>query len=276
MKDLIVIGGGYWGVACALRAERAGATVTMIDDAGFDGASKAASGHFALSWFAKEKRKQAEAALAIGSELLSIERVGALEHAAWHKESRRIDDWYTFSPEEFLELRKPDVRAAAKKIEIVDGGVEVCGHVARRVVVAAGIGTDEILLRSGLEPMGLKGLRGTGVFVRAERADPVVELVKTNPYRHFSIRRWKDGCVRLGDTLETKPNATQVNEMIRRTAPYVSGPVDRVVSGIRPMRDEGPGMKRVHERVIAASGGGRIGGIFSLAIADQIAKEFLE
>jgi len=274
MKDLIVVGSGYWGVACALEAQRAGMSVTMIDDEGLDGASKAASGHFALSWFAKGKRAQAERALAACGKLITIKRVGAREHASWHKETRKIDDWYTFSPESFLSLRTPDVRASVKKIEFLDDGVEVCGHSAKRVVIAAGIGTDSILNASGLEPMKLKGLRGTGVFIKAQRQEGVVDLIKTNPYKHFSIREWTDGTVRLGDTLETKPNAEQVNEMIRRTSALVSGPVTRIVSGVRPMAEDGPSMKRVHERVIAASGGGRIGGVFSFAIADEIVKAF--
>jgi glycine/D-amino acid oxidase-like deaminating enzyme len=276
MLDLLVIGSGYWGQAVALLAERRGLKVSVVDDQAPDGASRAASGHFAFSWYKGEWRSRVEQSVdrarSFGVELT---KTGA------YRNEKVIADWYTFDPWKVLALRPADVQAS---VSLIAGAPRAwCAsngrrwaQPARNIVIAAGVYTDAILVESGFAPIGVQSLPGTGFSWAAPPLLGGVKLIPINPFRAYNVRTWAGGTIRLGDTLEKVPGNrhSYVNKMAQaaRAAGFEIARTAETHYGRRPMLSDGPRVKLVKPGIVAATGGGRTGGMLSFWAASEALK----
>lgn len=274
MTDLIVVGAGFWGVATALLAERRGLTVTLIDSASQYSGSRAASGYASLDWFKGEQRQEASWSLSAAREHGVVLRAGVTLVRTGFGSDRKISapiDWRVFDPVQWFALRRPDIvctvqHLVGRRVVLAppSGGTEAVSA-ARGVVVCAGVWTDRLLALSGLQVLGVKSLPGSAAFYEGNHVGDRVVLHGINPYRHYAIRSWPDGTTRVCATLEKRGVAHRQQYVDAMCAAVQKdlGPgasvVRRIVSGERPMLEDGPTAKLVDENVVAASGGGRVG-----------------
>lgn len=279
MYDIAIVGSGYWGTAMALTARWLRLKVWMVDSAEKEGASRNASAHFSFSWYKKpwlgRIQQAVERARFFG---LDLRQTGAwigktVAPGVHSPKLRNKPDWHLFSPQQFLDLRPPDVVAPVLKVEpgtvhLSDGPIY-----ARHVYVAAGAWTDNLLLASGLPRLGVSGLPGAGLIIRAAVPGPgPVYLHELNPYKQIGFRPWtSEGLIRVGETVEQVPGKQEEYlTKMRKQVRGIIGPADEVevVRGIRPLTDAGPQVTPVGRGVIAATGGGRIGALMSFWAAD--------
>lgn len=272
--DLIVVGAGYWGVATALMAERAGHSVLLVDGARAEAASPAASGYFADGWYSGEWKGRLQRARAQAESCgVALYNSGARVHGMKDRtKSRYRQDWYTFSPAGFLALRPPDAEAEVERVG--SGFVQVTGErwQARGVVVAAGAWTDELLSASGLPTIGVKRLAGSGVILAGEPPHKEVLLHEVTPYNQIAVREWNPGMIRVCATQEKREGHSEeyIQKMLARVAPYLGERQEvRRYHGWRPLVDKGPTVTAVADSLVVATGGGRIGGLMSFWAAEQ-------
>ena len=281
MIDLVIVGGGYWGVASALAAERNGLSVLMIDGEDEMNGSKAAGGHFSLKWFKGQFRggmeRAYEDAMSLGVE---FDTKGALINTLYDRKKfgnkylKPKDDWWVFMPEQFLGLRQPDKKAIVSKIKKTDT-VEIqtnCGDIkARNVLVCAGVWTDFLLHSSNLPRVGVSALAGSAMSFRGENIEKLM-LHQTTPYRQISIRNWGKGYIRIGETSEYKENEHQkyLDKMIGTVDHHLYGyKPHKLFRGYRAMRKK-PFIGKVEDNIYVATGGGRNGGVMSFYAARKI------
>ena len=281
MIDLLIVGGGYWGVASALAAEKNGLSVYMVDGDDHMNGSKAAGGHFSLKWF-KGKFKDGmarayEDALAMG---VLFDTKGAVINTLYDRKKfgnkylKPKGDWWTFTPEQFLSLRLPDKKLLVSKIKKTDT-VELqtnCGNIkSRNVLICAGAWTDTLLHMSDLPRVGVSALAGSAISFKGENIDKLI-LHQTTPYRQISIRNWGQGCVRIGETSEHKEHEHQqyLDKMIGTVRHHLGGyrPCE-LYRGYRAMRKK-PFIGKVADNIYVATGGGRNGGVMSFYAARKI------
>src|SRR5687768_3204699 len=120
MLDLIVIGGGFWGTACAVMAESLGLSVVLVDDLNPQGASRNAAGIVSLGWYRwRMKRDQKDVIGNIFSETFVpqdanfgagwlrdrglLRQTGEEFFTLAGNQHFREDIWLLSSPQEFFE-----------------------------------------------------------------------------------------------------------------------------------------------------------------------------
>lgn len=285
--DLVVIGNGYWGTAIAMFAERKGLKVIQAGETrpfiAKASASAVASGYTSLAWYKGAWRRRAIAAYDT-AQLLGVKfnRCGAnVVHRMAGKADRQDFDLMLFEPAQFLGLRQVDVRMAIT--------VQDARSIGTRVVVAAGHETDLVLVEAGLPALGVTGLRGSALFYLLDVNDDRdcwgrPTLVKTSPYAHFSIRDWGRAqagpVVRVCATQYERPEQRAQKEALMAACvkPWMdarnayASPVFEH-EGIRPILPE-PTVKLVAPDVVAATGGGRVGGLLSFWAARETLRLF--
>lgn len=272
MHDLVVVGGGYWGVATTLLAEQQGLRVLLVNQHRDDSASRNASGYFAQGWYKGAWEQRALRGLYHAEKYGIVARNTGARIVA-NKGERFRQDWWTFSPSKFLSVRAPDVQGEVTTVQ--SGGVTVNDVLrpAKAVVVACGAWTDSLLTRSGFAPLGVTPLYGTGVILEGADDWSGVLLREINPYRQVAVREWGPKRLRVCATLETDPakHESYVTAMMSKVQDRVSGwrEVARL-RGARPVCSTGPTVKEVAPGVIAASGGGRIGGMLAWWAAETV------
>lgn len=268
MTELIVVGGGYWGVATVLMARSKGIDAQLADVVHVNSGSRAASGYYSSAWYEPGQINRA----AMWAEKLGVKlnNTGAWVYKK-KKQKTWKSDWYTFNPGQFLGLVKPDIQSSV--VAVGPGFVDVFGmrYQATNVVVAAGVWTDQILRNSALPELGVTGLRGTGIIFKGNQAS--VELHEINPYRQVALREWGPGQFRVCATLEassSKTPADYAKAMLKVVEGHV--PLKQEVerfSGYRPLVPAGPTVRLVANKVVASCGGGRTGGILAFWAAEQ-------
>lgn len=276
--DILVIGAGYWGVAVALLAEARGATVQLIDNGDTLGASRAASAHFAFSWYRGPWRARIERAVD-RAQLVGflLRRTGALTHRGRTKE-----DWWTFRPDDLLGLRRPDIIGDVTEVDHGALRVRVGSSwlPARNIVIAAGAWADDLLRRSRLPEVGVTGLPGAGIVVVAAKPDEygaAVFLHELNPFKQVAFREWGPGLVRYGETTEQRPGPAAVAQYVAKLRAIGdqhlgSREPRQIIRGIRPVVKTGPQVKLVAPNIVAATGGGRIGALLSFWAAEETCR----
>lgn len=275
---LVVVGAGFWGVAAALLAQRRGFDVTLLDSGSRQGASRAASGYFDHRWYGKEAPRALRSMSTAEMFGLALETTGAVLTGSCGKTSGNTT-LRTFNPRAFLALRPPTQVTQVERIErrFVGAGlnnvvVVHCAHATLHVdavVIVAGVGTDPLLERSNLPPLGIRAIGGSALILEGVQMTTAQPLWRhTNPYRHYALRHWPSSkatpttsTVRLCATIEPDPSkraaavASMRKVMERETS---GGIVVDDVHGMRPVLDR-PTVKLLAPGVVAASGGGRVG-----------------
>lgn len=280
MTDIIVLGGGFWGRAIAIFAERHGYTVRLVDREFTDGstsASAAASGLASLAWYKGEWRARAIQAYDTAQLLgMKFNACGSrVVDSLRAKPSREDLGLMLFDPQQVFGLRRVDSFGA---IDTVADAREQ----ARWVVIAAGVQTDQILERSGLAPLGVEALWGSAVYFHRRSEDGYLGrplTIKVGPYNHYTMRDWgmsfNGPVVRLCATQykDRSRRAEREQAMLEASALWIAdNDLGRsvVVAGdaARPILDE-PTVKLVAPGVVAATGGGRVGGLLSFWAARE-------
>lgn len=270
--DLAVVGGGYWGSAIAHEARTRGLDAVVLDDADPASGSRNASGilHpgiYRSPLFLKYMPDDwTPADLDASFEWLKRHcgAVATTEHFAnWTRPDlgiRRLPahGYYLSSNGALLGLVHP-IRMKVSKIDKWGSGWIVNDTVlSPRLVVAAGIWTDEVLALAGVEPVGVTALFGRGLGVRGLSPYPSPIVVQTRPYRKFETRPWGD-LLRVGDTAEVRPDAKYRDEL-RAVADWLAPGSETVrwFEGYRPVCEKFL-VRLVAPGLVAATGGHRMG-----------------
>ena len=239
--------------------------------------SVAASGYFKEKWFkTKEQRESASRALGRARSLGVALAPNGSAIVRYNKNAPEyVAGLVTFDPWEMLALRRPDLTATVERVG--HSGVLFAkeAHIVPRLgtIVAAGAWTDELMARSGLAKVGVQALQGSGLIFGNTPPPDVPLWQEVSPYRQYAIRRWANGTVRVCATLETKPEKHEeyLAKMEDATQRHLSPERQRleVLCGLRPVLEEGPTARKVTDKVVVATGGGRIGAIYSFAVAEK-------
>jgi glycine/D-amino acid oxidase-like deaminating enzyme len=281
VADLVVVGAGFWGVATALVAEAAGAKVTLVASQEPTAASRAASGYFARSWFKDFWKDRAD----VSEELARRHGIGVTwtgadvatfaNVKAGNPELVFKPDWAVFDPAAFLARRPVDVPEGVAKV--APGRVETTsGRVldASAIVVAVGVGTEPLLARSNLPPLGVGAVGGRGLVLAGTPPKRTI-CAHVTPYHANTMRPWGAG-LRIGETVEVKPDDAPlyISKMLKSLDRFIPHPV-RIIEerwGQRPTLKGGPRVSMLAPGIVVATGGGRVGGLLSFWAATEACR----
>lgn len=301
-----MIGAGFWGKAVSALARSCGIKVLTLDSGYKKSGSRNAAGLVHTSWFSGAFFKKlvpewwTKKDLNFSLDWLQGEgliKCGEDVEPFYGKnkglKSFRPDCWMLKDLDAFLncDAKRTEVLRLVRGRErgwIVE--TEASTHSTKRVVLATGIGTDDLLERSGLPKVGVSGLKGRGVILVTTASAGAMYLQHTStklerpyrmlktPYLHYTFRPWGEGKVRLGDTVEGEGDKPSER---REGLLSVAQDRDRLKSpeivewrvGFRPVSTQG----RVYVELIApglvvATGGHRVGLGLSGGVALRVLK----
>lgn len=287
MYDLAIVGGGFWGTACALRAIQQGLDVLLIDDANPEGASRNSAGIACLHWYKQETIKrmwpvewsfrEVEDSFQWLKDNCGLEKTGErFRNMSSGVEKFREDCYLIGDNSSLLKLAIPHIQKI-EKVYAADSSWVLWSnkeHIeAKKIIIAAGAYTDTLLENSGFSPVGVKPLFGRAMVVEQDGIEiesPLTVLVR--PYVHFTLRPWL-GKLRWGDTTERKPIGPYVYEL-EKAFLNATGRVPKVADwaqGVRPVCSTMT-VKRIAPNAIVAVGGHRVG----LGISGLVANRALD
>lgn len=303
--DLAIIGGGFWGAACALLARERGIDHILLDDLAPWASSRNAAGMVHPDWFRGGTIAKLVPAswtgVEIGHGLAWLTKYGLEQVDETFrnngKERIRRDVLMMPDPHAFLDSANPMQanvthlkRDPKRKIWGIYGDYGASTDLsvidARRVILAAGVQTDNLLRNSGMQPLGVERLRGRGIiFTSRFLEDPHVRLpltVQYAPYKQVTIREWPhrlhahqtNGRVaRIGDTVEPAGGKTGALAALREKLMGIVGEVTEmeIQCGDRPVLPQFT-VTKIAPALVVATGGHRVG----LGVAPTAARRALE
>ena len=287
IQDLIVVGGGFWGVASALVASKKGMRVVVLDNRDPRGASRNAAGIVCKHWYKQHtitnmlpedwtKQEIQESVQFLDP--FGLSKTGEQFTSYAHNQEKWREDCYLIPSCSSLlskfttQLSQVlSVRPHQSRIEVVtrDGTL-----IAHKVLIAAGAFTDNLLKASQLPLCGVRALRGRAFIATNSLEEFVPRTHMSRPYTHYTLRPWGKGHARLGDTVEKRVEGTDepivgLQSVLAHMSPGAK--VVRVLDGWRPVCEQFT-VKRVHERIVVATGGHRVG----LGLAGLVANKCWE
>lgn len=297
MLDTVVIGGGFWGTACASKLSTQGREVLLIDSKHENAASRAAAGIVCLHWYKQEtilkmlpawwSTKLAQ----VGFEWLEaaglrhtgenfLNQSGKANRGKYEPKLRK--DCYLIPSCSAVLSLYPRQQAEVETLCKVTNGWQLKIKnsdpiTARNVVIAAGVFTDELLRRSGMPLVGVKPLIGRAMVAQVSKDFTTPLTVMTRPYTQYTLRPWGDtqrsNQVRLGDTVEKSDALFQKNNetLIALFQQFTAKPkVVNILKGFRPVRDKIIA-DLVDDGLIVATGGHRVGLCLAGGVAHHVA-----
>jgi glycine/D-amino acid oxidase-like deaminating enzyme len=294
MKDAIVVGSGFWGAAIARKLKNEGMDYAVIDHGDLRSGTRNSGAYTCLRWFSSgtvTKQLQPtwtkEKIEAWVNWLVRQEYLESVGQWIYHKRLdtwKRYDDCYLMKDVSLFSNRTKYVLHA--KVYCIDQKKDHCVvatdsgmYKAHQVVLATGAWTDELLKLSGLSPIGVTVINGRAIIVeptdkiirkRIEWNNEVIS-VSVRPFKNYDLLRNAKDWWYFGATTERSESESAYSEMLGAAA-LVLGEnvkVKRTLTGVRPIYSGG--VVRVSERIIAATGGGRIG----LALAGPAAEDVI-
>lgn len=292
MFDVVVIGGGFWGTMTARLACQLGRNVLLLDNLKPQGASRNAAGIISLGWYRWPKNPDSKdiaanmfrhtftyADVIYGVNVLRdlglIRQTGEEMFTLAGNRKFKDDLWLLSSPADLFETA---VRTWGNVQKLVrERGywlvvTEDRQYMTAQVVLAAGAFTDQLLQASDLPPIGVTGLRGRGLLINPHKQFDVPHTVQIAPYSHVTLRPWKDGLARVGDTVEKKPGGDEkllpLQNIARALAPQYEQV--KVFDGLRPVMQKAF-IGEVAPGLVVATGGHRVG----LGLAPAAARKAL-
>jgi glycine/D-amino acid oxidase-like deaminating enzyme len=270
MYDLVVVGGGFWGVATAMVAKARGLDVLHLGDSRPGEASRASLGFFCERWYKLLWRQRVERARELAEKL----GVKFLHYPMKMSGSMPFVNggWETFDPWQFLEL-SPPMQASVVSVEPGVVHTEYRTYETRGIALATGVWTDTLLHASGMPLLGIKGVGGSCLVFDGETPESSLLCHHLNVFHQYVMRPWKPGQVIAGATVEKKPEkqAEYMDKMLAVVSPYATKygwKVREATWGLRPVH-EGPLVRSVAPGVTVLSGGGRIGAVLSFWAAEE-------
>ena len=310
MKDLVVIGAGFWGHSTFIKARERGLNCLLVDSQEDLAASPNATGLVALSWY----KKSSSLSKYLPEEWTYERIVQAFE---WVKDFGNLDEtgfvFYNGTTEEYKDKEgcyllpedsplldfspygEEELLFGEKvtKLSEVEGGLRVHfdggAYVdAEKVMLAAGVWTDRILRASSMRQTMVECLLGRAFLVDVENKDLPEDRplkVMSAPYQ-FTWIRPQYGGYRTGDSVEEIgcPEEVEFQTPLDQTK-YESKFLDPVRDRAEEVEIQGikQGIRPSTESVICdvwddkgnlvvATGGGRVG----LALSGIVSKTALE
>lgn len=289
MHDLIVIGGGFWGTACAVTARERGLDVLLLDDAHPQGASRNAAGIMSLNWYKYQQRTRiytptitimmgalftyADAAYGVRwyQERGLARFTGEAYQSSIGKPQFRKDCYLLNSPQQMLDLGQAE---RGRAVQLVKGRnywvvlTEARELLARRIILATGAFTDALLDASNIPPLGVNALRGRALVYKTVRRFETPLTYKASVGQQYTFREWGDGLVRLGDTTERGTQSQALDKMRAFALTELPVPEEiQVLDGLRPVAERMI-IQAVKPGLVVATGGHRVG----LALAPRAAE----
>lgn len=287
VNDLLIIGAGFWGAAVALKARAAGLNITILDsqepgaasvnsDAIIDPAAYARTDRLPPGWRERVPASIEWACGAFGARPVP----GIFWNQYQGRAPRPTRDLVAVD----LGFALPKFRAWMRKITHLQWDGEAwCasgGHRSRRVALCAGAWVDDILVASGLPPVGVSRLFGRGWVVEGEprpevgleRGSGRVLEVMTAPYVKVMVRGWPGDRWQVGSTAERTPDAKH-RERLLRVAGMVFEEGWTIVDEMQGWRPVTPQcvVREVAPGLVVATGGHRMG----LGLAGLVGEEVL-
>lgn len=278
----------------AVLAREAGLDTLLLDDLNPQGASRNAAGIMSLDWYKFQRKTRiytptitnlmgglfCHADAAWGVEWFMDH--GLAQHTGEHYQNAnglpqlRRDCFLLNSPDEVLALGQAE---RGRAVKLVKGGdywvvllTELREVLTRRVIVAAGVFTDALLERSGLQPVGVTALRGRALVYLSNRDFSTPFTYKASVGQQYTFRPWGKGLVRLGDTTERSADSKALDKMRTFAATELYEPQEvKVLDGLRPITDKMI-VQQIKPGLVIATGGHRVG----LALAPAAARKALE
>jgi glycine/D-amino acid oxidase-like deaminating enzyme len=313
--DVVIIGGGFWGTVLSrvlsIGTDAQGSmglsfSCLLIDDENPRGASRNAAGIVCLDWYKHKtikkmtpsgwdlfgKRDEAHTldnAVRFMMGMCGLRKTGEMFSSYSNHVPKFREDCYTIEKARRVLDKWCGSRTTAKveRIQVRKDCTVTHTNFGRyysnQVVVCAGAFTDEVLLQSQLPTVGVSGLRGRALLgkVSLPQYPEIPQTYLSRPYTFYTVRPWgkiEDRTVFVGNTTEkTDTRGDAPVDELRATAKKVcpSFVETEVLDGIRPVCAEFT-VKRVHPRVIAATGGHRVGLALAPIVAWKIRDLLLE
>ena len=298
MKDVIVIGAGFWGSAVARKLKKAGLSYAVVDDGNMASGTRNSGAYTCLRWFdsdtitkhlplhwTKNKVRKWVRWLEKNDYL---EPVGQWTYNKARDTWKRTDDCYLMR----------DVSAFSNRTKAIPGKAVAIGMhkdfcivslennslYGRHVVVAAGIWTDSILQKSNLPLSGVQALGGRALILKPQKKHIFqndkydidewkneVISINVRPFKNFDLLPNSKNWWYFGATTEREESDKAYDEMVRAGIDLVGETqVTKTLTGFRPIMPEG--VKRINDKVIVATGGARIGLALAGSAADDVIK----
>jgi len=283
--DLAVIGNGYWGTATAFEARKQGWDTILLDDNQPLASSRNAAAMIHMGVFESKTVKdrwpedwtwrELEDSFCWLEENCGLKKTGEtfLNLARPELGERERSDLFAMvSNDPLLGLFPVELAHIERLYETPDGWViwsnKASLITARKVVIAAGYRTDDLLIASDLPPVGVTPLEGRGITFKSSKPPPTrPTAVMWAPYRKVYAREW-GGLWRVGDTA-----GKQSTDCLLKVAESLAGEIRSLdwVGGFRPVteqfhvREAAPGL-------VVTVGGWRV----ALGLAGLVAKRTLQ
>lgn len=281
MTDLVIIGGGYWGLAIAIEARKAGFNVNLVDDGAPDAGSRAASG------IADRVSFKSPIIRKLLPDNWTQDDID--ESFAWLCAHGGVERQLTFW--NWFEGREPRPGNHVVMLDRLDTLANyvpgrklatVAERHGKTVILATGhtFTPDRLVIAAGARSETLTGVPVNALFGRAlivegilKDDSPALPLnLLIAPYRNVHVRPW-GRYYRVGDTVEPKPNDDRLKPLYKVVdlcfKPRYN--IVRVEQGYRPTTDKFV-VEQIEPGVILATGGYRVG----LGLAGLVAKKVVE
>lgn len=290
VKDVIVVGSGFWGAAIARKLNKAGMDYTVIDDGHIDSGTRNSGAYTCMRWFSSgtiakqipddwtKQRIEKWVNWLINNKYL--EPVGQWVYNKSRDTWKRYDDCYLMKDvSAFSNKTKHVVQDSVVRIK--DGrdcvvylkqGTPIK---AKYIVLAAGVWTDEILKNSRMNEIGVESLNGRALLIEPTKLrndvkwDKEVISVNVRPFKNYDLLKNSKNWWYFGATTEKPESEKAYDEMLGAAQLLFGGSVNikKILLGRRPVYNGG--VVKVTDRIISATGGGRIG----LALAGPAAED---
>lgn len=282
MNDLIVIGAGFWGRAIYDHATAGGIDALLIDALDPLAASRNAAGIVSLNWYTSETVTPMLPAYmskpAIYKAIDWLQMNWGLRHTPEHFQGpvhyRVKKDSFLLPHTEFERTRPmtfdrvQSVQRGPNHWRVITDQQE---YTAKRLVIACGAKTDDLLQRSRYPALGLKALRGRAVvYGEGDGKLPELYTEEVTKYKHLTVRSWGNQW-RVGDTVEEKPRENALDRLHTWAGNiHLSSPV-KTLEGYRPVLKQMT-VRHFDEGGVVATGGHRVGLALSPIAALQSLK----
>lgn len=304
--DLLVIGAGYWGTGVTLKALERGVKVITLDDNDKESGSRNASAvcdpraydseifakYFPYDWTKKDLEESLEWLLGKGAYIVKEYFWNKYQGSSPRLMPREI--FYLETPQYLTSQITPlngkvvsifQRRNLSKKTSegwtIVYETIDklTCQVVqnlitCKKLVIACGYRTDDVVeLISPNLKLGVGKLYGRGINAKGTPNTSLPVSIMIKPYVKHTVRAWKNGIFKIGDTCEKKISDTKFNnlEAVGREA-LDNFEIVEVTAGWRPTLPKFT-VAKLLENLVVATGGHRLGlGVTGL-VASKVLKE---
>ncbi len=271
-------------------AKELGLEVAVIDDGKKKSGSRNAAGLLSTSWFSGKffskiqpnwwDSKCFDYGVEILTEFAKLRKVGedVLPFYGENIGKKRFNSkvWILDDLIGFLDSYSNKIDGKVVRLEKIPTGWKLLstgGEIARskKVLIAAGVWSNQLLEASGICPIVVDPLPGRAVFIRDKKPITRPLRVLRSPYQHITFRPWINGLMRVGDTVEATELSQSKLDVLTgesdRMFPFAK--LEKVIYGFRPVTPK-VYVEKAAEGLVVATGGHRIGFGMSPAVAKRV------